>query len=501
MSTKNKILIIIGIIIFICVDTPLRITLAISVAAYFLLRNQLLKIYSKDTTEKIKWLLIIPIIQACLSVFSYFMGDACINIASKINRLHDISTYTPYLGWLGKLIDFANQNGAFPEIKRSILVVNFIDLANITDQVAEIGSIITIILILLELYGTYNLGKLTIKQMKVCHIVIALIFLIISIFFGRFIDIYAELLSKIFSRPDRIPSIIEIPTITFIILCIAYSFYSQSLKVLFTTYEYKDKEAETAIETETKESETTTSESTDYAPSILQTEDQNNNKNHHQSIKHSIIPYVFLCIGCIIFTTIMIMSFKMSDNNNEDTESIAENNTQDTINRPSIIAEEEKKDDDGEFIDEDSVIYDENEEPFDSMDTYYYYKYKIYENDIYNYRINYPSFFTDIKESESGDYCKFSKDSKTFLLVDCYDNVNDETIEDKYNEYAPQKLTYSQLKNNWFVVSDYTDDGCIYYLKTVLKNNTFFSAYLQYPINEKDFYSTIINKIFKTFPN
>lgn len=492
MSTKNKILIIIGVITFVFVDTTLKISLAISVAAYFLLRNQLLKIYSKEITEKIKWLLIIPIIQACLSVLSYSIGNECFDIASKINSLHNVSTYTPYLGELGKLIDFANQNGAFPEIKRSILVVNVINLANITKQVAEIGSIITIILILLELYGTYNLGKLTIKQMKACHIVITLIFLTISIFFGRFMDVFLDLCSKVFSEQDNIPYIITIPIIIFLILCISYNFYSRSLKVLFTIFECK--EAETTIET--KETETTTSlKSTDYDQPILQMKDQNNNQNHHQPIKYSIIPYVLLCIGCIIFTTIMIISFKMSDNNNEIAEPITENNTQNTTNQPSTTLEE-----DIEIIDEDSIINDGIEEAIDTADSYYY-KYKIYENNIYNYRIKYPTFLSNINESESGDGCKFSRDNKTFLLVyGCY-NVNDETIEDKYNECHPKTLTYSQLKNNWFVVSDYTDDGCIYYLKTVLKNNTFFSAYLQYPIDEKDSYSAIINEIFRTFPN
>lgn len=479
MGTKNIILIIIGLIIFVFISTILKISLAIGVVAYFFLREQFLKKYSKEFTEKIKWLLIIPIIQACLSIFSYIISNECIDIASKIDNLHNVSTYTPYLGELGNLVDFANQHGAFPEIEKSALVINFINNAKITEQIAKIGAVVTMILILLEIYGTYSLGKLTIRQMKVCNIAIALIFLSISILYGRFIDLCLGLFSNILFEADNIPYMITIPAIILLILCISYYYYSKSLNTLFST----GKERETAI----------TSEPTKLNTPILQTEDQhhNHNQNHSQPIKHSIIPYILIGIGFILFITIMLIS-PNNGNNDETTEPTAETNSHDASGQPSTILNEES------VINDVDTIEDETDIVMDSLYSDFYYN--VYENDVYDFRIKIPSFFSHINESDSGDNCYFSKDSKTFLFV--YGSYADnETIEDEYKEYDPETLAYSKLKDNWFVVSGYTDDDCIFYQKTVLINNTFFTAYLHYPISEKDFYSNIINDIFRTFPN
>lgn len=53
MSTKNKILIAIGIIIFILVDTTLKISSAIGIVAYLILRKQMLEKHPKDFVDGI----------------------------------------------------------------------------------------------------------------------------------------------------------------------------------------------------------------------------------------------------------------------------------------------------------------------------------------------------------------------------------------------------------------------------------------------------------------
>lgn len=125
---------------------------------------------------------------------------------------------------------------------------------------------------------------------------------------------------------------------------------------------------------------------------------------------------------------------------------------------------------------------------------------KTYHNPRFDYSILYPSSFKDIRESDNGDGCRFSKDDNTYLTVfGAYNSLN-ETLEDRYNEYKVNSPVYCRLKNNWFVVSDYTKDGDIFYLKTALKNDVFITAILYFPKDEKEYYSPLLTKMFANFP-
>lgn len=127
--------------------------------------------------------------------------------------------------------------------------------------------------------------------------------------------------------------------------------------------------------------------------------------------------------------------------------------------------------------------------------------YKNYYNSRFNFTVKYPSFLSNITQSDNGDGCMFSKDSNTYLKVYGMHNALNSTIEEEFNKYKSQSPIYSLQKNNWFVISDYTEDGHIYYLITVLRNNVFITGYIQYPSDQKDLYSKIITEIFKNFPN
>lgn len=124
-----------------------------------------------------------------------------------------------------------------------------------------------------------------------------------------------------------------------------------------------------------------------------------------------------------------------------------------------------------------------------------------YYNSRFGYSTLYPSSFSNIRESENGDGCRFSKDDHTYLITYGMYNVSNETINDKYNERKSKSPVYCRLKDNWFIISDYTENGDIFYLKTVLKDEVFVTAELHYPSNEKEFYSKLIPKIFADFPN
>ena len=123
-----------------------------------------------------------------------------------------------------------------------------------------------------------------------------------------------------------------------------------------------------------------------------------------------------------------------------------------------------------------------------------------YQNSRFNYTITYPSFLNKRQESENGDGCKFYMDDNTYLIVSGMYNALDESIISRYNEYKSKSVTYSIQKDNWFVISDYTSDGNIFYTKTALQNGVFFTATFYYPAKDKDKYNSVIKKIFTNFP-
>ena len=123
-----------------------------------------------------------------------------------------------------------------------------------------------------------------------------------------------------------------------------------------------------------------------------------------------------------------------------------------------------------------------------------------YQNSRFNYTITYPSFLNKRQESENGDGCKFYMDDNTYLIGSGMYNALDESIISRYNEYKSKSVTYSIQKDNWFVISDYTSDGNIFYTKTALQNGVFFTATFYYPVKDKDKYNSVIKKIFTNFP-
>ena len=123
-----------------------------------------------------------------------------------------------------------------------------------------------------------------------------------------------------------------------------------------------------------------------------------------------------------------------------------------------------------------------------------------YQNSRFNYTVTYPSFLDKRQESENGDGCKFYMDDNTYLVVSGAYNALDESIVSRYYKCKSKPVTYNMQKDNWFVISDYTSNGNIFYTKTVLQNGVFFTATFYYPAKDKDKYNPVIKKIFTNFP-
>jgi hypothetical protein len=87
-------------------------------------------------------------------------------------------------------------------------------------------------------------------------------------------------------------------------------------------------------------------------------------------------------------------------------------------------------------------------------------------------------------------------------------NALEESIEEAFksasakNVYydSDHQITYKTQKGNWFVISGKYFES-IFYVKTVLKGDTFYTIYFEYHPSEKKQFDEIIKRATKSFPD
>lgn len=204
------------------------------IVAYFLMKKQLLKSNSKEYVKSIRATLIVPILQVVLFTFFYEEGSRAAKGASSIDSLHNISTYTPYLGDLGTIADIANQNGLLPDIERSQSMLEYISAAGMATNAVNIGIFIVIALAMAELYGVFNIGKFTKKQMLMFYGGTFVTYLICSICIGIWMEKLMIILSSVISNMNNTEfSLFIFPIIALLFTGIPYIFYSRALERLY----------------------------------------------------------------------------------------------------------------------------------------------------------------------------------------------------------------------------------------------------------------------------
>lgn len=124
--------------------------------------------------------------------------------------------------------------------------------------------------------------------------------------------------------------------------------------------------------------------------------------------------------------------------------------------------------------------------------------YKKYSNVKYGYSINYPDFMIPNGESDSGDGQKFYFDKETYIAV--WASFNMDGIEKEYNSTKETTDSYSVLKKTWFIRSGTDSTNHVYYRKTILDNEGFYTytMYFYYPSESKTKFDKIINDVTKS---
>jgi len=136
------------------------------------------------------------------------------------------------------------------------------------------------------------------------------------------------------------------------------------------------------------------------------------------------------------------------------------------------------------------------------------FKFKVYHNERFGYCVNYPS--TELfpqGESENGDGQVFiSNDMKFSMIVSGVSNSENLDITTAYEKdlnYHSSKpkiqLTLTKQVQNYYVISGYKGDN-IFYAKTYLVKNKFYSIYFEYPQKNHTITDNLIKETLKTFP-
>ncbi len=139
-------------------------------------------------------------------------------------------------------------------------------------------------------------------------------------------------------------------------------------------------------------------------------------------------------------------------------------------------------------------------------------QYKTYNNDTYNFSIDYPlGILIPQGESGSGDGQVFkSKDEKCTLWV--YRDFRDNMSETSYNlksayqddirkdnpNHPKREITYSRASKDFYVISG-TEGNKIFYQKTIMKNNQLVTFLLEHKKSEKEEYQLITEHISRSF--
>lgn len=138
-------------------------------------------------------------------------------------------------------------------------------------------------------------------------------------------------------------------------------------------------------------------------------------------------------------------------------------------------------------------------------------EYKEYCNSRFSFCINYPTEFSLMEESDSGDGASF-KSVKNKAEISAYGRLSIEDLDKLEQEFkfatTNLKITYQVKKKSWFIFSGIDKEGKIVYQKTVKKainflgdenTDVFQTLRIAYPSDKKDVYGPYCKIISKSF--
>lgn len=200
--------------------------LVLIILGYYFFRK-----YSFEYIKSLFPLLLIPILHIVFSDIIFKICDDFIDSSIKIDNLHKISTYTPYLGDIGRIMEFANEYGMISDIDRSYNTITYIDTVTNAVPILYICIFIIIILSIIELYSILNWTHYTKRRFIILYMCISSLFILCSIYIDNSFNKLRILLSDIASDINSEPTHFFFFTTLFVTILL-YFFYQNYLKRL-----------------------------------------------------------------------------------------------------------------------------------------------------------------------------------------------------------------------------------------------------------------------------
>lgn len=134
---------------------------------------------------------------------------------------------------------------------------------------------------------------------------------------------------------------------------------------------------------------------------------------------------------------------------------------------------------------------------------------KSYHNQRFDFCVGYPTnFLREMGESENHDGNTFANaNGSSEMRASGMYNALEQTIKEAFKSATQNEryydeeriITYKQQKGNWFVVSGRYYES-IFYVKTVLVDDTFYTLYFEYHSSEEAKFKEIIKVTTRDFP-
>ena len=137
-------------------------------------------------------------------------------------------------------------------------------------------------------------------------------------------------------------------------------------------------------------------------------------------------------------------------------------------------------------------------------------KWESYHNNRFDFCVAYPeNFLMEMGESQNEDGNTFATANKSSeMRASGMYNALEQSISEAFDSatengtyYDEERIvTYKKQGDNWFVVSGNYNES-IFYVRTVLEDDTFYTLYFEYHSSEKEKFKEIIKYTTQDFPN
>jgi hypothetical protein len=126
--------------------------------------------------------------------------------------------------------------------------------------------------------------------------------------------------------------------------------------------------------------------------------------------------------------------------------------------------------------------------------------YWTYSNARYRFSISYPGdLLVPQGESDNGDGQRFTSRDGSASLAAFGSNRLDRSLQEEFSSAQENRnVTYKVLKRDMFVVSG-TENGKIFYQKTLLRGDVFKTFILEYDERERGVYDAVTTRVARSF--